>query len=51
MPNWALKGCCDKDQKIFLITIAIFTVVIFAIHLQSLASIPVLSIFPLFSIV
>ncbi|THG23774.1 hypothetical protein TEA_011664 [Camellia sinensis var. sinensis] len=30
MPNWALKGCCDKDQKIFLITIAIFTVVIFA---------------------
>ncbi|KAL7232040.1 hypothetical protein ACSBR2_010121 [Camellia fascicularis] len=31
MPNWALKGCCDKDQKIFLITIAIFTVVIFAL--------------------
>lgn len=31
MPNWELSGCCDRDQKAFLITIAIYTVVIFAL--------------------
>ncbi|XAR51534.1 hypothetical protein NMG60_11006184 [Bertholletia excelsa] len=28
MPNWELKGCCDRDQKAFLVTIGVFTVVI-----------------------
>ncbi|PIN13323.1 hypothetical protein CDL12_14055 [Handroanthus impetiginosus] len=27
-PNWELKNCCQRDQKVFLITIAVFTVVI-----------------------
>lgn len=31
MANWELNGCCDGDQKAFLITIAIYTVVIFAL--------------------
>ncbi|XP_052198137.1 uncharacterized protein LOC127805019 [Diospyros lotus] len=28
MANWELKGCCHHDQKVFLATIGIFTVVI-----------------------
>lgn len=30
-PNWELKGCCNHDQRLFIITIAIFTVVILAL--------------------
>lgn len=30
-PNWELNGCCNRDQKAFIITIAIFTVVILAL--------------------
>ncbi|RYR60001.1 hypothetical protein Ahy_A04g017111 isoform A [Arachis hypogaea] len=31
MPNWELKNCCDKDQKIFIACVAAFTVVIFVL--------------------
>nr|GLL39273.1 uncharacterized protein LOC109151066 [Ipomoea trifida]GMD49972.1 uncharacterized protein LOC109151066 [Ipomoea batatas]GMD51972.1 uncharacterized protein LOC109151066 [Ipomoea batatas]GME05246.1 uncharacterized protein LOC109151066 [Ipomoea batatas] len=27
-PNWELKDCCNRDQRFFLITIGVFTVVI-----------------------
>uniref|UniRef100_A0A7C9DD54 Uncharacterized protein n=1 Tax=Opuntia streptacantha TaxID=393608 RepID=A0A7C9DD54_OPUST len=30
-PNWELKGCCNHDQKAFIITIAIFFLVILAL--------------------
>ncbi|KNA25864.1 hypothetical protein SOVF_001710 [Spinacia oleracea] len=30
-PNWGLRGCCNRDQKTFMITIGIFTVVILAL--------------------
>ncbi|XP_021763574.1 uncharacterized protein LOC110728219 [Chenopodium quinoa] len=30
-PNWELKGCCNHDQRNFMITIGIFTVVILAL--------------------
>ncbi|XP_078159874.1 peptidase M50B-like protein isoform X1 [Carex rostrata] len=29
--NWELKNCCDRDQKVFIATIGIFTVVILAL--------------------
>ncbi|KAI3987669.1 hypothetical protein MKX01_028403 [Papaver californicum] len=29
--NWELKGCCKQDQKIFLATIEICTIVIIAL--------------------
>ncbi|KAH8511280.1 hypothetical protein H0E87_008730 [Populus deltoides] len=31
MPNWELKNCCERDQVSFLVTIAIFSVVILAL--------------------
>ncbi|KAL9391980.1 hypothetical protein Peur_015900 [Populus x canadensis] len=31
MPNWELKNCCERDQFFFLVTIAIFSVVILAL--------------------
>ncbi|KAG6779171.1 hypothetical protein POTOM_015542 [Populus tomentosa] len=31
MPNWELKNCCKHDQVAFLVTIAIFSVVILAL--------------------
>ncbi|XP_034923917.1 uncharacterized protein [Populus alba] len=31
MPNWELKNCCKHDQVSFLVTIAIFSVVILAL--------------------
>ncbi|KAK9091329.1 hypothetical protein Sjap_024506 [Stephania japonica] len=31
MANWELKNCCNGDQKTFLITVGIYTVVIFAL--------------------
>ncbi|URE17504.1 hypothetical protein MUK42_11936 [Musa troglodytarum] len=31
MPNWELKHCCDHDQSVFIVTIAVFTVVILAL--------------------
>ncbi|XP_077210642.1 peptidase M50B-like protein [Tasmannia lanceolata] len=31
MVNWQLKNCCDRDQKLFLATIGVFTVVILAL--------------------
>ncbi|GLU10781.1 hypothetical protein SLE2022_275650 [Rubroshorea leprosula] len=31
MANWELKGCCNHNQDVFLITIAVFTVVILAL--------------------
>ncbi|WOL08460.1 hypothetical protein Cni_G17213 [Canna indica] len=31
MPNWELKHCCDHDQGTFIITVAVFTVVILAL--------------------
>ncbi|KAK3017089.1 hypothetical protein RJ639_007663, partial [Escallonia herrerae] len=31
MPNWELKNCCDRDQKAFIVTIGIYTVVILAL--------------------
>ncbi|KAK9105777.1 hypothetical protein Scep_022621 [Stephania cephalantha] len=31
MVNWELKNCCNGDQKTFLITVGIYTVVIFAL--------------------
>ncbi|CAI9752991.1 unnamed protein product [Fraxinus pennsylvanica] len=30
-PNWELKNCCKHDQKVFLATIGVFTVVILAL--------------------
>ncbi|XP_044468845.1 uncharacterized protein LOC123198241 isoform X1 [Mangifera indica] len=30
-PNWELKNCCNRDQVTFLVTIAVFTVVILAL--------------------
>ncbi|XP_073280447.1 uncharacterized protein [Primulina huaijiensis] len=30
-PNWELKNCCDRDQKVFLISIGVFTVAILAL--------------------
>nr|GEW65007.1 hypothetical protein CTI12_AA197940 [Tanacetum cinerariifolium] len=30
-PNWELKNCCDHDQKVFLATVGIFTLVILAL--------------------
>ncbi|KVI02793.1 hypothetical protein Ccrd_018914 [Cynara cardunculus var. scolymus] len=30
-PNWELKDCCDRDQKLFLATVGIFTIVILAL--------------------
>ncbi|KAI9174747.1 hypothetical protein LWI28_022213 [Acer negundo] len=30
-PNWELKGCCNQDQKIFIITVLVCTVVILAL--------------------
>ncbi|KAH7549340.1 hypothetical protein JRO89_XS13G0017100 [Xanthoceras sorbifolium] len=30
-PNWGLKGCCNQDQKIFIITVFVCTVVILAV--------------------
>lgn len=27
-PNWELQNCCNRDQKLFLVTIAVFTVAI-----------------------
>ncbi|KAL0450014.1 UNVERIFIED_CONTAM: hypothetical protein Slati_1557800 [Sesamum latifolium] len=30
-PNWELKNCCQHEQKVFLATIGIFTVVILAL--------------------
>lgn len=30
-PNWELKDCCQRDQKVFLATIGVFTVVILAV--------------------
>ncbi|XP_021755105.1 uncharacterized protein LOC110720390 [Chenopodium quinoa] len=30
-PNWELKGCCNHDQRNFMITIGLFTVVILAL--------------------
>lgn len=32
MPNWELQGCCDRDQKAFLVTIGIYTVVILVVR-------------------
>lgn len=31
--NWELKNCCDRDQKIFIATIGVFTVVILAVSI------------------
>ncbi|WRX22172.1 hypothetical protein QQP08_014659 [Theobroma cacao] len=31
MANWGLKSCCNNDQVAFLVTIAVFTVVILAL--------------------
>ncbi|GKV16785.1 hypothetical protein SLEP1_g27377 [Rubroshorea leprosula] len=31
MANWELKSCCNHDQKVFMATIGIFTVVILAL--------------------
>ncbi|XP_065014757.1 uncharacterized protein LOC135678860 isoform X1 [Musa acuminata AAA Group] len=31
MPNWELKHCCDHEQSVFIVTIAVFTVVILAL--------------------
>ncbi|KAF8390115.1 hypothetical protein HHK36_024637 [Tetracentron sinense] len=31
MPNWELKNCCKHDQVVFLTTLGVFTVVIFAL--------------------
>ncbi|XP_024448961.1 uncharacterized protein LOC112325986 isoform X2 [Populus trichocarpa] len=31
MPNWELKNCCEGDQVSYLVTIAIFSVVILAL--------------------
>ncbi|XP_044468846.1 uncharacterized protein LOC123198241 isoform X2 [Mangifera indica] len=31
-PNWELKNCCNRDQVTFLVTIAVFTVVILAVE-------------------
>uniref|UniRef100_A0A803M4C3 Uncharacterized protein n=1 Tax=Chenopodium quinoa TaxID=63459 RepID=A0A803M4C3_CHEQI len=31
-PNWELKGCCNHDQRNFMITIGLFTVVILAVE-------------------
>lgn len=31
MPNWELKGCCNHDQIMFMVTIGVFTIVIFAL--------------------
>ncbi|PSS30587.1 Hybrid signal transduction histidine kinase [Actinidia chinensis var. chinensis] len=28
MPNWELKGCCQHDQTVFLVTIGVFTLAI-----------------------
>ncbi|CAA2955544.1 uncharacterized protein LOC111407985 [Olea europaea subsp. europaea] len=30
-PNWELKNCCQHDQKVFLATIGVFTLVILAL--------------------
>lgn len=30
-PNWELQNCCNRDQKLFLVTIGVFTVVIFVL--------------------
>ncbi|URE17505.1 hypothetical protein MUK42_11936 [Musa troglodytarum] len=35
MPNWELKHCCDHDQSVFIVTIAVFTVVILAVSSSS----------------
>ncbi|KAJ8436638.1 hypothetical protein Cgig2_029884 [Carnegiea gigantea] len=32
-PNWELKGCCNHDQRAFIITIGIFFLVILAVRL------------------
>ncbi|CAA7410433.1 unnamed protein product [Spirodela intermedia] len=31
MVNWELKGCCERDQVVFITTIGVFTVVILAL--------------------
>uniref|UniRef100_A0A5B6ZW22 Peptidase M50B-like protein n=1 Tax=Davidia involucrata TaxID=16924 RepID=A0A5B6ZW22_DAVIN len=31
MPNWELKNCCKHDQKVFLLTVGVFIVVILAL--------------------
>jgi hypothetical protein len=28
MPNWELKNCCDHDQKLFIVFVGVYTVVI-----------------------
>ncbi|KAJ9564434.1 hypothetical protein OSB04_000400 [Centaurea solstitialis] len=30
-PNWELKDCCDRDQKLFLATVGIYSLVILAL--------------------
>nr|KAJ0216897.1 hypothetical protein LSAT_V11C300132300 [Lactuca sativa] len=30
-PDWELQNCCDKDQKLFLATVGVFTLVILAL--------------------
>lgn len=30
-PDWELQNCCDKDQKLFLATVGVFTLVILAV--------------------
>lgn len=37
-PNWELKNCCNRDQVTFLVTIAVFTVVILAVSFISCPS-------------
>ena len=31
-PNWGLKNCCNHEQVVFLITVAVCTVVILAVN-------------------
>lgn len=45
--NWELKNCCERDQKVFIATIGVFTVVILAVSIpfESLLIIPLFQYF------